>query len=217
VIYNGTDFPSVGGEETPSAQTARTPQSGELVGRQPFILYVGGFLAHKNVPTLLASFQELASALPHHLVLVGGGSESERKKLGPLAARLGIAERVHVYHGIPARELVALYRSCDLFVYPSRYEGFGLPVLEAMACGAPVLCSSATAMPEVGGDAVRYFSPDSRDELTAGMRAVLIDRGLREQLVARGLERAARFTWKRTVAAYSRVIREVLSRGTDRG
>ena len=212
-IPNGTDFARAAEAGNRAASARPHCQGpGTATDESPYVLYVGGYSPHKNVSMLISSFAELSQEFPHRLILVGAGSESARSNLRRRASQAGIAGRVEVCGPVPEHELVTLYRGCGLFVYPSRYEGFGLPVLEAMACGAPVLTGNVTAMPEVGGDAARYFAPDCRDDLTAAMRTILSDRALRERMGAQGRRRATLFTWERTVAAYSRVIREVLSR-----
>jgi glycosyltransferase involved in cell wall biosynthesis len=175
-----------------------------------YLLYVGGFASHKNVRVLLEAFQELTREIPLQLVLVGWGPEDVFAELKTRITAMHLTERTTILSGLPDRTLAWLYSSCELFVCPSRLEGFGFPVLEAMACGAPVLCSNASSLPEVGGDAVMYFSPDSKDELTRAIRTLVADPGLRQELAQKGLRRSGLFTWERTAAAYSAVFRQVL-------
>jgi glycosyltransferase involved in cell wall biosynthesis len=124
-------------------------------------------------------------------------------------------DRISVFSGLPDSALAYLYSRCDLFVYPSRYEGFGLPVLEAMACGAPIVCSDSTSLPEVAGDSAVYFSSGSETELAAAMRAVLSDSSLRATLAEKGRRRAQQFTWSRAAAAYYELLSELAGPGRN--
>lgn len=198
VVHLGTRYPCAPGPVRPA-----------LPGR--FLLYVGGFAPHKNVLLLLQAFARLQSAIPHNLVLVGWAPAAVITGLERTATNLGLADRVRFTGGLSDADLTRLYQTCELFIFPSRYEGFGLPVLEAMACGAPVLCSSATSLPEVGGDAVAYFSPDSEGELVHGIRSLLESPATRGELSRKGVARAAGFTWSRVADTVERIIDQVLS------
>jgi len=124
-------------------------------------------------------------------------------------SELGLGDRVHFAGYVHDADLPALYGGADLFVFPSLYEGFGLPPLEAMACGTPVVCSNAASLPEVVGDAAVTVDPYDVDALAEAMQRVLADRDLREDLRARGLARARQFTWERTARETLAVYREV--------
>ena len=164
--------------------------------REPFLLYPARAWPHKNHARLYEAFALLRRDRPQlRLVLTGGGHSG--------AAPDGVDVRGHV----PVDELVSLYRRAAALVFPSRYEGFGQPVIEAMACGCPVACSDIPALVEVAGNAARTFSADDAESIAAAVLDVLEDpAGFRE----RGLERAAAFTWERTAAAYEDVYRELL-------
>lgn len=168
---------------------------------RPFVLYNGGLDPRKNVDLLLDAFARLPPALRarHQLVLVGRG-ELEQAALARRAAQLGIRDDVVLPGFVPDDDLVALYGACALFVFPSRFEGFGLPPLEAMACGAPVLCSRATSLPEVVGHDDALFDPDDVDGLRDRMAAVLADPAHAQALRARGLRRATDMTWNAVAA-----------------
>ena len=166
----------------------------------PFFLYVGGFNAHKNVPALLEAFAALPGAPA--LVLVGdtsgGGFHDDIPALKAwLAARPGVASRVALPGWLADDTLVNLYCAATALVLPSLAEGFGLPALEAMACGCPVVCSNRTSLPEVVGDAGRLVVPESIPSILGGMEALLADDVLRADLAQAGRARAATFTWER--------------------
>lgn len=219
VIYPGTAFPDVLDARSrvlsycdKASRDAAACDCTRLLGQvEHFILYVGGFLSHKDVPLLIAAFGELSGEIPHHLVLVGSGPDHLLNRLKALVRRLGLSDRVTLLSNISDADLSSLYARCTFFVFPSRYEGFGLPVLEAMACGAPVLSSRSSSLPEVGGDAVLYFTPGSRGELIAGMRRLLADPELRRNLAVLGMNRARLFSWQKTARAFTTLIERIKS------
>ena len=107
-------------------------------------------------------------------------------------------------------DLPALYSAATAFIFPSRHEGFGLPVLEAMACGAPVACGRTSSLPEVAGDAAFYFDPANTESIAQAMRALVVDGNLRRQLVELGLRRARQFSWERTAASTLDIYRSLM-------
>ena len=168
----------------------------------PFLVAFGGMTPNKNLPRLLEAF-ELARArfgLAQQLVIVGRVPESLR------LAGSGVVATGY----LDESQLSATLTAADALVFPSTYEGFGLPVLEAMAKGVPVACSDAAAMPEVGGDAVVYFDPLNVEDMARQIALVGSDGSLRNTLAARGRQRALQFTWERaareTLAIYRRVL-----------
>lgn len=179
----------------------------------PFILSVGTLEPRKNYDGLLHAYATLVDAgyIPHRLVIAGGqGWRRNDQELQALTGRLGVRDRVQFAGFVPDRMLPALYNLADLVVYPSHYEGFGLPVLEAMACGTPVVTSRNTSLPEVGSDAVVYVEDSSDTEaLAAAIARTLDDSALRERLRTRGLERAQRFTWTRSARHVVRIYEAV--------
>ncbi|MDI6870615.1 MAG: glycosyltransferase family 1 protein [Bacillota bacterium] len=167
---------------------------------RPFILNVGGFSRRKNLPRLVEAFAEVCrtTALPHQLVLVGRPGGGSYAQCQALAERLGIADRV-VFPGFVAGEdLPFLYNAADLFVFPSLYEGFGLPPLEAMACGVPVIAANTSSLPEVTGEAARLVDPLDPGALARSIREVLTNPAEAEQLSEAGRKRAEGFSWRRT-------------------
>ena len=162
---------------------------------RPYVLYVGNLKPHKNVATLLRAFAYLRreKRLQHSLLLVGNdlrGKQSIRRE----CARLNITDAVTFAPHLPSASLPAIYAGADLLVLPSTVEGFGLPVVEAMACGTPVVCSDAASIPEVAGDAALYFDPKREDELISQIELVLRSESLRAALRQKGLARAKLFT-----------------------
>ena len=168
----------------------------------PYVLMVATIERRKNHAVLLRAFAQLVRRqprLPHRLVLVGG-KWIGHEEVFDLIRELALGERV-TYLGF-AEDLPALYAGSDAFVFPSRYEGFGLPILEAMASGSPVIAADATSLPEVIGDAGLLFEPDDDHGLADALERVLFDRVVRDELVERGLQRAAQFSWEETARQY---------------
>ena len=176
----------------------------------PYILYVGNFLPHKNVPRLIQAYAGLGRELKdtHRLVLAGGDRE-HRNDLERLAGRLSVADRVLFPGLIEDAHLPAVYSGAALFVLPSLEEGFGLPALEAMACGAPVAASNRTAIPEVVGDAALLFDPENVTGMTEAMARALSQQDVRERMRRQGLARAVAFTPERTAGRVVALLREV--------
>jgi len=167
------------------------------VPRDDFLLYPARPWRHKNHARLLEAFARLRATRPElRLVLTGEGN------YGSLPSGVEALGRVS------QERLVDLYRRAAALVFPSLYEGFALPVLEAMACGCAVACSNATALPEIAGDAARLFDPQDADDIAAGVEEVLADP---EPWVARGFVRAGQFTWAASARAHEQVYRELSS------
>ncbi len=167
---------------------------------RPFVLTVGDLQPRKNHIGLIHAFEETIRAypqLPHELVLVGKESWFA-PQVRRVAERSPLADRIRFTGWVRDEDLRFLYGACDLFVFPSFYEGFGLPILEAMACGRAVACSNTSAMPEVANAAAVQFDPHSVPEIARAMQDLLLDHELRTRMERLGLKRAARFHWTRT-------------------
>ncbi len=176
----------------------------------PYLLFVGNPKGHKNLDLLLEGFVKLARRYAALHLLVVGGDERQRRRLARRTRQLGIGGRTRLTGPVDREALARLYAGAAAFVFPSRHEGFGLPPLEAMACGTPVASSSSASLPEVLGPAAAYFSPESADSLVEAICRILDDPGLRERLVHLGIERARHFSWddasKQTLALYREVL-----------
>jgi glycosyltransferase involved in cell wall biosynthesis len=180
-----------------------------LPGVDRYVLYVGSVGLRKNLSTLLEAFSRLCrQGFPHRLVLAGNRAYLSDEVEAAVAAH-GLTERVIFAGYVSDGDLPALYAGADLFVFPSLYEGFGLPPLEAMACGTPVVCSQAASLPGVVGEAALMADPLSVDGLAEAMERVLSDPDTAARLRAAGLERVQHFTWNatatRTLTAYRAV------------
>jgi glycosyltransferase involved in cell wall biosynthesis len=175
-----------------------------------YVLHVGTIEPRKNLSRLLEAVHRLRQAGEDvRLVVVGSRGwlyEGFFQRLEELA--LGDAVQLPGY--VPDADLPAVYSGATLAAVPSHYEGFGLPVLEAMACGTPVVCSATSSLPEVGGNAARYFDPSDAEAMTDAILAVWRDSALQEAMRRQGLARAAQFSWQRaaaeTMAVYSRIL-----------
>lgn len=178
--------------------------------RAPYLLAVGNLEPRKNISRLVQAFHLLATQnrLGHTLVLAGQDAFAADAIHRQVEA-LGLAGRVRATGYLPEEDLVALYNGADLFVYPSLYEGFGIPPLEAMACGVPVVAARSSSLPEVCGDAALYVDPLSSGEMAEGIRHVLENSAERAGLIDRGFTRASRFSWQETAAKTAAVYREM--------
>lgn len=163
----------------------------------PRILHVGSITPRRNIERLLEAFAQVRARVDAHLVLAGR-VEPPSRPVQPLIERLGLTDRVKVCGYVGGAELVELYRGASALVCPSLYEGFGLPVAEAMACGVPAVVSRTSCFPEVAGSAALFVDPEDTGSIVRGLLAVLTDEPLRERLIAAGRERARELSWERT-------------------
>jgi glycosyltransferase involved in cell wall biosynthesis len=181
----------------------------------PFLLYAGRINPRKNIPRLIEAFAVVRASLENtpgyaelRLLVIGDeiGSHPEVRRA---AARARVENHVRFLGFVPLETLRVFHETARAFVFPSLYEGFGLPPLEAMACGTPVVAARVTSLPEVTGDAARLVDPENVFDIARGITDVLTDAELRRDLIARGFRQAAQFSWTRTAQAVLDVYREV--------
>ncbi|GAC1348076.1 MAG: glycosyltransferase family 1 protein [Ktedonobacteraceae bacterium] len=211
-------YEAAGDEYTPIADPTMLAAARARYGvGDEYIFYLGGLDQRKNVPQLVRAFAQLCRQIenPHLQLLISGNPDGQMGPLfpdpRPAAAELGVSDRV-LYRFVEDEDKPAMYSGAKLFVYPSLYEGFGLPPLEAMSCGTPVLCSNRTSLPEVVGDAAITVDPDDLQAMVEAMHHILTDSTLRDDLRARSLEQAARFNWRKTASETLAAYKEALVR-----
>jgi len=171
---------------------------------KPYILSVGTLEPAKNHITLIRAFSRLK--FDWDLVIIGKKGWKYQNIFSTIS-ELKLSERTKVIGYVSIEDLPPFYCGAEIFVFPSLYEGFGLPLLEAMACGVPVVSSNASCLPEIGGDACLYFAPHSVEDLVSQMERLLSDSNLRKELAKRGIERAREFTWEKTARKTLQVLK----------
>jgi glycosyltransferase involved in cell wall biosynthesis len=178
------------------------------------ILYVGSEMPRKNVELLFKAFSIVKKNFPEAKLVKVGKSQwpGARKKLETLSQTLGISDSILFYDKVEEEHISNLYNTATLFVHPSYYEGFGFPLLEAMACGCPSIVAKATSLPEIGGNAVLYFDPTDEKGLASQISTVFKEKTLQKKLSKKGLERAKHFTWENTAEKNLQVYKKVLSK-----
>jgi len=203
VVPNGVDLVQASAEDIAKARSVYA------VDDRPYVFWAGTFQPRKNVRVLLDAFGRLdPDEVPHRLVLAG--PPGWKADDGDAAAARALGDRVRLVGAVGRVQLFALFAGADLFAFPSRHEGFGIPVLEAMAQGTAVVGSDIPALREVAGAAARFVPPDDTDAWFTALHDLLIDDAARAALVAAGTERVARFSWERctreTVAVYEEAL-----------
>jgi glycosyltransferase involved in cell wall biosynthesis len=189
VIYPGVPH---GFSRLPATESATIRTTYHL--SQPFMLYVGGFHPRKNMTGMLDAFEHAAPAVPHDLVIIGPPAWKNEQILQRIE-RSPVAARIHFTGFVPREDLPRFYNQADLFVFPSLYEGFGFPVLEALACGCPTITTRTSSIPEVAGDAAILVEPGDTRQLADAIRRLANDASLRAQMRQQALEQAQRFRW----------------------
>jgi hypothetical protein len=206
IIYEGVDD-----SFRPSKEEQKKKEIAEKY-RLPskYLLYVGTYLPHKNLETLLHAYHNLRrnQKISHSLVLAGKKGRNY-EAIKHLISELKLEGDVKAIGYVSSEDLPYVYNLSDLFIFPSIYEGFGLPLLEAMACGVPVISSNASCLPEIGGDAAIYFLPREIEELAKKIIMVSTNQNLRNDLIEQGIRRAKLFSWqtmaKKTLNLYEEV------------
>jgi glycosyltransferase involved in cell wall biosynthesis len=209
VVYNGIseDFHQLDRKECKDYLASKYSIAGD------FLLAPGGLSRNKNIPGLLAAMRLLKErGRLEFLVLLGNKADREFKYVVAELQRSGLGRTVVLPGFVARKDLPAFYSAASVVVYPTLYEGFGFPVLEAMACGTPVVTSSVSSLPEVAGDAAVLVDPKSPEDIANGVQRVLTDEALRAELSSRGLLRVRRFTWERAAKETIEVFFEVLAR-----
>lgn len=179
--------------------------------KSPYLLFAGNIKPHKNVPTLLRAFSLLHARFPELRLVFTGGECFADAELARLARDLRIAEKITDLGRVGEGELLTAYNGAEALVLPSYYEGFGLPVLEAMSCGVPTVVSTGGSLPEVAGDASIICDPNKAEAFAEAVEAILTDSTLRSKLVDLGKQRSSQFSWRETARQTMIVYERVLS------
>jgi len=220
VVYNAIDERFLHGHATEADR--------ELIAQRyqvnhPFILYAGAIRPHKNVVRIIEAFSSLKSELqkeqqfPDLKLIIIGDDLSSHPRLRRTVVRSGVQNDVRFLGFVPIEVLRIFYDVAKIFVFPSLYEGFGLPPLEAMAHGTPVVASNTSSLPEVVGNAALLVNPENVFEIRRGLQRALLDPVLRERMKQRGYEQAQRFSWTSSVSRILEIYREVADGRVSRG
>lgn len=200
-VYHGTDI-SEPSREALEEMARRIPR--------PFIFLPARTYPHKGHVALIRAFEKIADSIPHHLIFCGSPDVAHDGVMSAIKASPYKGRILHV-GSLSHQEVLALYRLCDLLVFPSEFEGFGLPLLEAMAAGCPVVATNVSSIPEVCGDAAILVPPKDLQALADGILLALNDSELRRTLIERGKTRAKEFSWERCAKQTLDVLRQVVS------
>ncbi|MBI5754375.1 glycosyltransferase family 4 protein [Candidatus Peregrinibacteria bacterium] len=174
----------------------------------PYILFVGRLESKKNLPKLVEAFAKFQEKNPDYRLILAGKRGVGFEKIVKIVNKSSLAHKVIMPGYITEEEKAVLYKNCKFFVFPSLYEGFGLPILEAFYYGKAVLCSNTSSLPEVGGEAVHYVDPNDVEEMAAGLDKLASDEKYAENLVARGRERLKLFDWEKVAKKTLWTIKE---------
>ena len=216
-VYNAPD-PGFLEHDRPSG-----PEEHQLIMERyqigyPFLLYAGSIRPHKNIPRLVEAFAVVRGQLAAHPVykdlrlVIIGDNISQYPAVRQAVIKSRVEHVVRFLGFVPFETLRCFYESAAAFVFPSRYEGFGLPPLEAMACGTPVVTANVSSLPEVVGDAAVLVNPANVFDIARGIRDALLDEALRTELIRRGREQASRFSWERTARQMLEIYQEAAAR-----
>jgi len=220
VVYNAIDERFLHGHAT---EADRELIAQRYLVNYPFILYAGAIRPHKNVVRIIEAFSALKSELqkqqvmPDLKLIIIGDDLSSHPRLRRTVVRSGVQNDVRFLGFVPIDVLRIFYDVAKVFVFPSLYEGFGLPPLEAMAHGTPVVTSNTSSLPEVAGNAGLLVNPENVFEIRRGLQRALLDPALRAQMKQRGYEQAQRFSWLSSVSRILEIYREVSDRGLSPG
>ncbi len=174
----------------------------------PYVLHVGSLQPRKNLTRLVEAFAQVTDTVEGLLLVLAGRLGWDYQPIFDRIRQLGLEGRVVLPGYVPDEELATLYSGAAVYAFPSLYEGFGFPALEAMACGTPVVCANTSSLPEIVGDAALTFAPTDVPGMAAALRRVLTEEPLRQRLIERGFERVKRFTWRGAACATLDVLLE---------
>ena len=206
VLYHGVT-PEFNANNNPTAQAAIREKYN--LGLQPFILSVGTIQPRKNYQRLIQAFAQVEADTR---LVIAGGPGWQAEDIFNEVTRLGLTDRVHFLGFVPDTDLPPLYQTAALFIYPSLYEGFGLPALEAMACGTPVVAANRSALPEVVGSAGLLVDPFDPEDIAQAMTQILYDEGLHQTLSQAGQIQAAKFSWPKMAAELFDLYQKLLTK-----
>ncbi|MGB7760217.1 MAG: glycosyltransferase family 1 protein [Bryobacteraceae bacterium] len=213
-VYNAPDPGFLGRDPAAGEQERRRIMERYQIDR-PFLLYAGAIRHHKNIPRLVEAFAVLREQLAAHPVygdlrlVIIGDTISQYPAVRQAVLKSKVEHAVRFLGFVPFDTLRCFYEAAAAFVFPSRHEGFGLPPLEAMACGTPVVTSNVSSLPEVAGDAAMMVNPGNVFDIARGIRDVLTDEPLRAELIRRGHIQAARFSWERSAREVLAIYQDV--------
>lgn len=197
VIYNGFEKDVV--------------KSKSLSIKKPYILYVGTLQPRKNISLLISAFDKFVKKHPKYSLIIAGKKGWLYDEIFTQVKRLNHSDKIQFTGYVNDQELIYLYQNAECFVLPSLYEGFGIPILEAMSYGCPVISSNASSLPEVGGDACLYFDPQSENQLLEQLEKLLSDDQLRDNLIRSGKQRVKLFSWQKSADQTLEVLEDVFN------
>ncbi len=204
VVYCGVDA-----QLSPVEEPARIDDLRQRLGISgPFVLHVGSLQPRKNLVRLVEGFAQVMDEVDGLQLVLAGRLGWDYQPIFDQIEQLGLGERVLLPGYVSDQDLATLYSAAAVYAFPSLYEGFGFPALEAMACGTPVICANTSSLPEIVGDAALVFAPTDVEGLALALRRTLTEADLREQLIARGFERVKQFTWEKAASATLDVLLE---------
>lgn len=189
-----------------NTHNSSTQDSSHKNNNSQYFIYIGRQDPHKNVDRLITAFAGLPNKKDYQLWIAGSKDKRYTPRLQALATELDVGEQVKFLDYVSAKELPNIISQAIALVFPSLWEGFGFPVLEAMACGTPAITSNISSLPEVAGDAAILIDPYNHNEITAAMHSLASDRQLRSHLSHKGLEQASKFTWEKTGKATAEIL-----------
>lgn len=175
----------------------------------PYVLFVGTIQPRKNVKRLIEAFSDALQGEKNLQLVIIGKKGWQFEDILDAPNKLGISEHVTFLHSVPDSDLSSFYKHAEVFVLPSLYEGFGLPVLEAMKYGCPVVTSNISSLPEAGGDAALYVNPEDTSDIAKKIKEVLEDENLRKRMIKKGFEQVKNFSWEKSAKEVLSVLKEV--------